>query len=179
MVPDLELQLDVVLKALGEVVMPALPPTERIAAEQLGLSIATLGLVRSRLALEPRRSRAELANALALAEGIAALAAAPELHGALASGRALLADPNPQPGAFAEAVQCLSTLSSAAVDASEGEEGAAIDRMVVERSGPIFDLARAWGLPAGFEPDPDEVPPLDALLGIGGAQKKRDQGVAI
>lgn len=169
MVPDLELQLDVVIKALGDVVARALPPQEKVAAEQLGLSIATLRLVRSRIGLEARRSRSELTSAVALAEGVAMLDSSPELAAALELARAVLADPDPLPGSQGRAVRRLSDATCAIVDASVGEVGEAIDLLVVERSKPTTDLARAWGLAAGFEPAPAEVPSLGVLLGLDGA----------
>ena len=43
MVPDADLQLSVVIKALSEVVAPAVDPANRLAVEQLHLSIATIG----------------------------------------------------------------------------------------------------------------------------------------
>jgi hypothetical protein len=56
-------------------------------------------------------------------------------------------------------------------DADDGN-AAALMRTVVEASSPALDLARAWGKSAGFEPDPDEVPEVAALLtGATGEQR--------
>jgi hypothetical protein len=49
MIISLDLQLRVVIKALREVVAPALDPANELAKEQLGLSIATLAVVQARL----------------------------------------------------------------------------------------------------------------------------------
>src|SRR3546814_15487978 len=66
MIPDLDLQLQVVIKALKDTVMPAVDPAHRMAIEQLGLSLETLSMVRERLPLAGLREWQDLANALAL-----------------------------------------------------------------------------------------------------------------
>ena len=75
MVPDAELQLDVALKALREVVLPAVDPTNGVAIEQLHLAMMTIGMVRQRMPLAHARARQELRNALDMAERLADLGA--------------------------------------------------------------------------------------------------------
>jgi len=74
MIPDADLQLSVVIKALRDVVAQAVDPGNRVAAEQLQLSIATLGLLKARLPLLHQCARRELANAISLGEALAAAA---------------------------------------------------------------------------------------------------------
>src|SRR3546814_20596692 len=66
MIPDLDLQLQVVIQALKDTVMPAVDPAHRMAIEHLRLSIATLSMVRERLPPAELREWQELANASAL-----------------------------------------------------------------------------------------------------------------
>jgi hypothetical protein len=162
MVPDIDLQLRVVIKALRDVVLPAVDSGNRLALEQLHLSIATLGMVEARLPLAGSRLRAELANAIALAEAAdAAALAAP-----LSAAKAVLEDPRADGRDLEIHKARLLTAVSTLVDGAPGD-GARADslaRAVVAASKPQFDLIRAWCLPAGFEPDPNEVPPIERLL---------------
>jgi hypothetical protein len=162
MVPDIDLQLRVVIRALRDVVLPAVDSGNRPALEQLHLSIATLVMAEARLPLAGGRLRAELANAIALAEAAdAAALAAP-----LSTAKAVLEDPRADTRDLEIHKARLLTAVSTLVDDAPGD-GARADslaRAVVATSKPQFDLIRAWCLPAGFEPDPDEVPPIERLL---------------
>lgn len=164
MVPELDLQLQAVIKALTDTVMPAVDPAHRMAVEQLGLSIATLSMVRERLPLSGLREWQDLANAIALGRAASANAASPVLEETVQQGEGHLDNPRAEPGARPAATRAiLSALSLAVRQAPEGD-ATALMRSVVEASRPALDLARAWGKSAGFEPDPDEVPELATLL---------------
>jgi hypothetical protein len=172
MVPDLDLQLQAVIKALKDTVMPAVDPAHRMAIEQLGLSIATLSMVRERLPLAGLREWQDLANAIALGRATLAESSSAALEQAIGDGAPLLDDARPAPGARPAATRAiLAAVSMAVRDADDGN-AAALMRTVVEASSPALDLARAWGKSAGFEPDPDEVPEVAALLtGATGEQR--------
>ena len=163
MVPDAELQLDVALKALREVVLPAVDPANGVAIEQLHLAMMTIGLVRERLPLRHRRARQELRNALDMAERLAALGAGGEAVASLAdAARGLLADPAADEAALST-VRCALLAALEAVVAASGGD-VAIARAVVAASKAQTDLARAWCLPAGFEVGAEDLPALDTLL---------------
>lgn len=163
MVPELDLQLQAVIKALGDTVMPALDPAQRVAVEQLGLSIATLGMVRSRIGLAGRREWQELQNAVSLGEAVAAESGSNALSAPLAEGIAALEDANPLPYARTRATRAITAAVSKLV---AGGATPAVMRTIVDHSKAATDLSRAWSLPAGFEPDPGEVPALETLLGL-------------
>ena len=161
MVPDIDLQLRVVLKALRDVVAPAIDPANRLAVEQLHLSIATLGMVQARLPLAGARVRAELANAIALAEA----AGGAGFGSLVAAAKAALDDPRCNADALgAQKTQLLAAVSGLVEDAPDGDSADVLARAIVSASRPQFDLIRAWCLSAGFEPDPEEVPVLETLL---------------
>ncbi|MBB4631630.1 hypothetical protein [Sphingosinicella soli] len=172
MIPDLDLQLQVVIKALKDTVMPAVDPAHRMAIEQLGLSIATLSMVRERLPLAGLREWQDLANAIALGRATVAEVSSAVLEQAIGDGAALLDEARPAPGARTAATRAvLSAVSMAVREADDGSE-TALMRTIVEASRPALDLARAWSKSAGFEPDPDEVPEVVALLtGTVGVQR--------
>jgi len=169
MVPDSGLQLAVVIKALREVVAPAVDPANRLAMEQLHLSIATLGLVQQGLPLAHARARREMLNALALAEAVRTAGGGESLGAtlgeAMAGARATLDDPRAGEGSLNDARRALLAQTEAAVAASAGTPvQQAVARAVVAASRAQFDLARAWCLGAGFETGTEGLPALDALL---------------
>ena len=167
MVPDIDLQLRVVIKALREVVAPAVDPNNRLALEQFHLSLATLGFVESRLPLVRKRVRRELQNAIDLAEAVATAAkqGASPIKTEVIAARAALLDADVDTAEIEALKSRLLAAVSAAVNApSDAATDLALAKAVVAASKPQFDLTRAWGLPAGFEPEPAEVPPLDGLL---------------
>jgi hypothetical protein len=167
MVPDADLQLQVVIKALQETVAPALDGTNRLAVEQMHLSIATLTMLKSRLPLLHGAARQELANAVTLATAASSAsggAARDGLYAAVESAQGALGD---SAIATSELAVRKSELLAATSTFIEAHGAMTVDllRAVVTASKPQFDLARAWCIGAGFEPDPQEVPPLDTLLG--------------
>ena len=164
MVPDLDLHLQVVIKALKDTVMPAVDPAHRMAVEQLGLSIATLAMVRERLPLAGLREWQELDNAIALGRATLAVVSSAALEQAIGDGAALLDDARPAPGARPQGTRAILAAVSVAVREADDGNANALMRAVVEASRPALDLARAWGKSAGFEPDPDEVPEVAELL---------------
>lgn len=163
MVPDADLQLSVSIKALREVVAPALDPANRVAAEQLHLAIVTLSMVQAGLPMQHARARSELANASALADLV--VKAGAKEPTSLSAAKAALAD-------AAKTTAALDTLRILLLDEIEGSVAAtagtpaegAVSKAVVQGSKAQLDLARAWNKGAGFEVNPDEVPPLDGLL---------------
>jgi len=161
MVPDAELQLAVVIKALRDVVAPAVDPGNKPAIEQLHLSIATIGLVQRGLPLAHARARQELLNALGLAEAVTAAGGAVDD----AAARAALADPAADEARL-DAVRraVLVAVEQAVADAAGTARESAVARAVVQASKAQCDLARAWSAPAGFEVEPGAVPALEALL---------------
>ena len=70
MIPSLDDRLDSVVRALQEVVLPALPPDRALAIEQAHLSLAQLGLIRSQLDEAPAFERREAEAMIGLARGL-------------------------------------------------------------------------------------------------------------
>src|SRR3546814_16465351 len=99
MIPDLDLQLQVVIKALQDTVMPAVDPAHRMAIEQLGLSIATLSMVRERLPLAGLREWQDPAHALALGRATVVEVSSLALEQAHGHSAAVPADARHTPGA--------------------------------------------------------------------------------
>lgn len=161
MVPDADLQLAVVIKALRDVVAPAVDPANKLAIEQLHLSIATIGLVQRGLPLAHARARRELLNAVALADAVTAAGGTLDV----AAAGAALADPAADEPRLDEVRRALLAAVEGAVAAAAGTpRETAVARAVIAASKPQCDLARAWGGASGFEVEPDALPALEDLL---------------
>jgi hypothetical protein len=167
MVPDTDLQIQIVLKALSDTIAPAVDPTNKMATEQLQLVIATLAMVRERAPVERRLVRRLIEDDMALAEqlaGLAGIGCAQALLGASAAARAALADPELGTVELADVRSNLTKVTAMAI-ASAGEGGVSqLGPIVVEGSRASLERLRAWCLPSGFEPDPSAIPVLETLL---------------
>lgn len=167
MIPDSDLQLRVVIKALSEVIAPAIDATDHVALEQLQLSIVTLRMLHNRLPLERRRVRKELTHALELATATAhALGErSTRLRAPLETARTALQDVDCDT-ANLDALRCalLSAVSACVDELEEPALRRRIAQAVVAASEPAIELARAWCVPSGFEADPARLRSLDQLL---------------
>ena len=169
MVPDFDLQLQAVLKALRDTVAPAVDPANKVAIEQLHLSMATIAMVRDRLPQARRFARRQLEDGLELARAVAAAAGRDPMidRGPLDTARASaqLNDAAADTQGFEAANAALTVETVAVINAAQnGTAIAAIDAAVLRYSAPAIERARAWCLSAGFEPDPTAIRPLAALL---------------
>lgn len=154
-------------KALREVVAPAVDPTVPQANEQIRFAIDILEIVRWQLAHESERDAAELRiysqmaeQVLPLADGLdvsalqTAIARAAEIHEAGQSWR----------DAVHDSVDGLRTAISLVVtdaQSSPKETRDAIERAVLRSSQQAVANDRAWYLPFGMDPAPDDVEPYD------------------
>lgn len=154
MIQSFDKQLQVVMRALREVVAPALGDAEKHVAEQVNLSIATLAFVAERLPDARRYYRWELSAYLDLARdlgagGDAALAAFVEAGGAvLARPEADIADYEQVAHQGREAIAAF----------AESDGSIAVERLILKRSAAIIDQQRQWCRPFGFELKPETLP---------------------
>jgi hypothetical protein len=161
MVPDIDLQLQVVLKALEQAVRPALDPADRLAAEQLGLAMATLGMIRTHVPLHRRLVRRLLEDAIRMAEAVGQPG---ELSEAVERARALLLDPEAETHEIEDFRGVLNGRISHLI-AKRGEPGlAALAVPVVSGARKPIERMRAWVAGAGFEASASDLPPIEALL---------------
>jgi len=167
MVPDIDLQLQAVIKALTDTVMPAVDPANKMAMEQVGLAVATLSMARNRLPLVRRLVRHGLEMAITTAEELLAgvPAVASGLVGPLALGRQALLDPAMDTADIDTVLRALNDAIGALIDdSSSGPHIAAIEAIILRRGKLATDLGRAWTMPSGFEPNPASVPTIESLL---------------
>lgn len=166
MLPDATLQLRAVIKALVDVIGPAVIAADRTANEQLHLAVATLRMLESRVPFLHQRARAELRNAIALGAAVADSAPDAPLEIALREAREALSDVEADTQTLQARKSTLLSAASALANAPEQTSGRAISRAIILTSKGQFDLARAWCLPAGFELEPAAIPSLESLLAL-------------
>lgn len=165
MVPDLDFQLQVSLKALSDNVVPAVDPLDAVAREQLQLVIATLKMVRERLPIQRRFIRRLLEDEIALAIEVAkASGNGSELQARADAAVAALADPELEASELEDIRADLAALTVGKI-ANAGQGGlAAIAPIVLRSTKPPLDRLRAWCAASGFESDPTAVKPIETLL---------------
>lgn len=167
MVPDIGLQLQVVQKALREVVAPAVDPAQKLAVEQLGLSIATLTMVMDRIPYSRKLVRKELAITIDMAEAIKTLTPTAELATAIETARIILQDVDAENSDIKTAKVILMGLISGLVDDVEDIElRIEISRIIVRESKAQADLYRRWCSASGFDQDMSRLPTFEETLGV-------------
>jgi hypothetical protein len=171
MVPDLDLQLQVTIKALTDNVMPAVDPANKMAVEQLHLTVATLTMVRSRLPIARRFTRRSLEDDIAMLDSLHGLmpvadtAQADALANATARARTLLADPEADTNALEDYRTILAEITVSIIrELQSGPAAAAVESLILDATRRSIERRRAWCLPSGFEPYPSRIPAIEALL---------------
>lgn len=153
-------QLQVALRALEEVVAPALGAAEKHVVEQLMLSIMTIGFVKTRLPEARRFYRMELRSCIDLAKDAARIAGgANELSDAIKVGEGTLADPEADIAEFEAISHRLRDGVTALSHASVGQPyEAKLEAAIIEKSGALLAQNRLWCSPFGFELQPENLP---------------------
>jgi hypothetical protein len=167
MVPHISLQLQVVQKALSEVVAPAVDSCHKVAQEQLGLSIATLHMVMDRLPYSRKLVRKELAIAITMANAVAASAPSSGLSSAIAIAEQVLNDVDAENSDIAaQKEELMGKLANLVDTLDDAESRTRISRIIIRESKAQADLYRRWCAASGFDHDPSKLPELEEVLKI-------------
>lgn len=165
--------LQAAVKALSEVVAPAVDAQDPLAVDQLRLVISWLQFDATRRHQERGLVQAELALRIVLAAAVLPLLAAAQprraeaLKQALAQARDLHRRAESDTAAWRGAADRLDTIvSDAVVDAAGGPAAtaAALADRVLRHAHDSLMIRRAWFAPLGFEARPDAVPAVETLL---------------
>ena len=161
-------ELQVVLRSLEEVVLPALHGADKHVVEQLHLSMAALNFMRERLPHAGRFFRGELAEYATLAESAAdlmtphAIGEADELRALADAAHRILQSPTAD---WADYIEATRRLRAAIAHMTECGTGAPyeddLNDLVMATSSKMHLHTRAWYLPFGFELNPETLPALD------------------
>jgi len=171
-----EIQIQSMIKAMIDVVLPAVDPEHKMAQEQARLIIGTLQLVAKRLPIAYRYDRDELERYVALSQAlmdqVGATLAGPTmttLEKLAAQGGDVLERARAEPAELEKAVFDLrATVGDLVHEArSKGtpEARTAVTRLVLTAAKTEIDRERALVVDMGFEMDPEHMPvPIDKQL---------------
>ena len=171
-----EFLLRAALKAMTDVVLPALDPDNKLAQEQGQLVLASLNFVVQRLPQMYRFDCDELERSLALAGSLGEIAAktaktgaaATELADSARAGADVLtratADPAELEGANFALREKIGALIAALFAAAPDDVLAEAGRAVTANAAGQLLRDRAWVAPQGWEPGAAALPDLDVLL---------------
>jgi hypothetical protein len=169
------LQIQTIIKAMTEDIIPALDQTNQLAMQSAHLTIGTLALIAQHLPLEYRYDCDELARLIETAKSLGGqlkpeggTTAAAELTEAGKVGSDVLSRARAEPGEIVDAVRRLRAASAKAVTAvyAAGDETAqaAVQKSVLSISKQQLLRDRSWLLMQGWEPDPKSIPGIAELL---------------
>ena len=172
-----EFELQTVIKAMTDVIAPALDVNNKLAQEQAQLSIGVLNIVSQRLHLLYRYDNDELARYLALAETLAEQTASlPEASQALhalansvESGSDVLdrarADPEELRDANFDLREKVGALITAVYGAADTNALKHVSATVTAHSKEQLLRERAWLIGKAWEADPKSVPAIERPVG--------------
>ncbi|HEY3658971.1 MAG TPA: hypothetical protein VGL34_28710 [Steroidobacteraceae bacterium] len=169
------LQIQTIMKAMSEDIIPALDQTNQLAVQSAHLTIGTLALMAQHLPLEYRYDCDELRRLIECAKSLGAqlkpeggATVAAELIEAGKVGSDVLSRARAEPSEIVDAVRRLRVASANAVSAAyaAGDEAAqaAVEKTVLSMSKQQLLRDRSWLLMQGWEPDPKSVPGIAELL---------------
>ena len=171
-----KLQLQTMIKAMTDVVMPAIDPENDLAIEQAQLILGMMHLMVVRLPRQFEFDVNELERAVDLSlvilkegkGGPNTQTALASLQQSEAQGRAILSAAKASPENIEQAILDLRSRTSALIDAlsSDGESACqtTISRAVLESSQEQIALERAWFAPQGWDTKEDAPESLEKLL---------------
>jgi hypothetical protein len=172
-----EIQIQSILKAMTDVVLPAVDPKNPLAQEQTRLCMGMLSVMATQLSRQYRFDCDELGRLLKLSQGMQALPAASKLAPkavdklaqGLHIGSDVLARARAEPSELLDAVRGLRVATSSFVQESfendlSGLETLEVKRLVLDSTKEQLLRDRAWVLAQGWEAEPQAIPPIDTLL---------------
>jgi hypothetical protein len=158
MIQSFDTQLQVVLRALREVVMPVLPADNRAVQEQFALSLAALEFMRARLPMSRRYVRADLRAYIDLATAVAATARDDSVGDLARRGQLAFDDPDADDTHLIAVTRALRDAVGDRVEAALGAPyEAELTQLIVTQSAEPLRRERIWCVPLGFELKPDDL----------------------
>lgn len=172
-----EIQIKSIIKAIKDVVIPAIDPANQLAIEQSRLVIGMLTLMASQLPVQFRFDHDELARLVKAAESLQAIQASDKQFGdsarnlATCKARAATvlercqADPSELTAAVREMRETIGQLVLAVTQTGTPEVQLKIERVILDLSKEQLLRDRSLMKLQGFEPDPAAIPEIASLLG--------------
>lgn len=172
--PDIQIQ--VILKAMTDVVLPALDPNNKLAQEQSRLVVGMLNILSQRLPLMYRFDRDELARSLALVDTLreqtqnlpAAQASLHALQHAADSGQDVLDRARAEPAELEAANFALrekiGALIAAVYDGADMGQLPHLNKAITAHAKEQLLRERAWVSLQGLDPEASSLPAIDTLI---------------
>ena len=171
-----DIQIQSVLKAMTDVILPALDPQNQLAQEQVRLCMGLLSVLRQQLPLQFKFDLDELKRQIALTERLLELAGGHEfgdhsvskLQGEHAKAVDVLQRAKAGPDEVLAAVRALRSVTGELLQAEDLQKSPlcpAVDHAVLESSRAQLLRDRSWVLAQNWEANPAAIPPIDTLLG--------------
>lgn len=152
MIPSIDERLASLIRALSDVILPALPDDAGLAREQAQLGIGHLMILRGQIDPAPVFEAEELADARALGEALGQT-----VRGGAASTAALaalgqaLAEAGPDRASRMAINAAIAALVSAVASDGSGEARAALHSTILRHEAARAEKDRRWALPFGFD----------------------------
>lgn len=171
------LQIQTAIKAMLDVVLPAVDPNNKLAQEQARLVIGTLSLVLQRLPLTYRYERDELSRFLALADTLqgqtkvlpGAQEALHELATAVEQGEDVLdrarAEPSELEAANFQLREKIGALVTALYVANPSDTLRHVSSTVTAHAKEQLLRERSWLIGQDWESNPQDIPAIESLIG--------------
>lgn len=167
MTPDPVIRLQSVIHTLEHVIVPAVDPTNLLAVEQCGVTLAQLQMLLSHLPLI-RSYHASCADDLATVARSLPAASGGERTRSAAAQLAALIDPaargDDDHAFFHEAGRALDALLRSVAADGDADYRRRVERAAFDFSRRQSLRSRAWFRDSGFDPDPASLPPVAELL---------------
>ncbi|MCK9505827.1 MAG: hypothetical protein M0Q95_16825 [Porticoccaceae bacterium] len=175
MIQTFDTQLEVSLRALQDVVAPALSGAENHVLEQFNLALATLSFLRQRLPYARGYHRLELQHFMDCSAAVRNLIAAdqPELATQMKTTESLGSQELVRPEAEIEdyllVARKLRELINDSVKMANGKPyEAELDAFVCRQQQAFLPAQRAWCAPLGLDTEADKLPSIDDVLSRSG-----------
>ena len=171
-----EIQIRAMIKAMVDVVLPAVDPEQKMAQEQARLVIGTLGLIAGRLPVAYRFDRDQLDRYVSLSRELVALDRAnggggqtlSRLESLAERGADVLKRARAEPSELEFMVFDLraevSRLLQSIHNTASPEKWAKVNKLILATSKLELERERALVVAMGFEPDPGSISPIESLL---------------
>lgn len=171
-----EIQITSVIKAVKDVLIPAIDPNNKLALEQAQLVIGLLSLLASQLPIQFRFDRDELARLLTTAESLGKVQTGnPVVTNAmdeLAASRTAAAsvfercqlDPAELVASVRELREMVGTVISAVAGTDDIAAQLRVEKIILDMSKEQLLRDRSLVKPQGWEPDPAALPGIEQLL---------------
>jgi len=171
-----EIQIAAMIKAMKDVVIPAVAGTNKLAEEQAKLVVGMLHLMAHQLPRQFRFDRDELERLVTAGEELRALratdssairSATDALAGQCGAAAQVLEQCLRDPADLQQSVHAMRGSICAVVEAfaaSGGDGSLEVERIVLAMSAEQLLRDRSLMKPQGWEPDPAAVPDIDSLI---------------